>query len=148
MDKGCVLCAPFPQDKVVCEGENWRVIFAGEAAWPGFCRVIWKAHVAEMTDLPLLAQQELTGVVLAVEKAIREVLRPDKVNLASLGNMVPHLHWHVIPRFRDDACFPESIWGQKQRETDGAALARREKMLPELAEAIRRHLRLAGNGLL
>lgn len=148
MEKDCVLCVPMQQENRVCESGNWRVIFADEAAWPGFCRVIWRAHVAEMTDLPLKAQQELMGVVLAVEKAMREILRPDKVNLASLGNMVPHLHWHVIPRFGDDACFPESVWGQKQREADSLALARRKALLPELAEAIRRHLRLSGSVLL
>lgn len=148
MEKDCVLCVPMQQENRVCESGNWRVIFADEAAWPGFCRVIWRAHVAEMTDLPLKAQQELMGVVLAVEKAMREILRPDKVNLASLGNMVPHLHWHVIPRFGNDACFPESVWGQKQREADSLALARRKALLPELAEAIRRHLRLSGSVLL
>lgn len=148
MEKDCVLCVPMQQENRVCESGNWRVIFADEAAWPGFCRVIWRAHVAEMTDLPLKAQQELMGVVLAVEKAMREILRPDKVNLASLGNMVPHLHWHVIPRFGDDTCFPESVWGQKQREADSLALARRKALLPELAEAIRRHLRLSGSVLL
>jgi diadenosine tetraphosphate (Ap4A) HIT family hydrolase len=54
-------------------------------------------------------------VVLATEHALRELMRPDKVNLASFGNMVPHLHWHVIPRFRDDRHFPEPTWGTPQR---------------------------------
>lgn len=148
MERHCALCDSMQQENVVCESGNWRVIFAGEAAWPGFCRVIWRAHVAEMTDLPLQAQQELMGVVLAVEQAMRETLRPDKVNLASLGNMAPHLHWHVIPRFADDACFPESIWGTRQRETEHSVLAGREARLPALADAIRQRLRQAGHTLL
>lgn len=148
MERHCALCVPMQQEDIVCESGNWRVIFAGEAAWPGFCRVIWKAHVAEMTDLPLAAQQELMGVVLAVEGAMREVMRPDKVNLASLGNMVPHLHWHVIPRFADDACFPESVWGKKQRETDSLVLAHRTACQPALADVIRQRLRQAGHALL
>jgi hypothetical protein len=43
------------------------------------------------------------------------VLGAEKVNLASLGNQVPHLHWHVIPRFKDDPHFPFAIWGRKMR---------------------------------
>ena len=54
-------------------------------------------------------------VVAGVEKGLRDLLAPDKVNLASLGNLVPHLHWHVIPRYRDDSHFPEPIWAAPQR---------------------------------
>ncbi len=49
---------------------------------------------------------------------MRELLEPEKINLASFGNMVPHLHWHVIPRFADDPHFPNSVFGARQR--DGA----------------------------
>ena len=45
-----------------------------------------------------------------MEEAQQSVLAPDKINLASLGNMVPHLHWHVIPRWRGDRHFPDPIW--------------------------------------
>ena len=41
---------------------------------------------------------------------MRQVLNPTKINLASLGNMTPHLHWHVIPRFADDVNFPNPVW--------------------------------------
>ena len=43
------------------------------------------------------------------------MLEPHKINLASFGNLTPHLHWHVIPRFEDDPHFPNSIWGERQR---------------------------------
>ncbi len=68
-----------------------------------------------MTDLPTAERIHLMNIVLATEQALRELCRPDKVNLASFGNMVPHLHWHIIPRFADDSHFPESIWGKAQR---------------------------------
>jgi diadenosine tetraphosphate (Ap4A) HIT family hydrolase len=72
---------------------------------------------------------------MTVEAALREIMAPDKINLASLGNVVPHLHWHVIPRYRDDKHFPEPIWGQARRDAAprfaGAALE----------EALRRVLR-------
>jgi diadenosine tetraphosphate (Ap4A) HIT family hydrolase len=55
-------------------------------------------------------------VVFALEQALIQVVQPEKVNLASLGNQVPHLHWHVIPRFKNDPHFPFAIWGRKVRE--------------------------------
>jgi diadenosine tetraphosphate (Ap4A) HIT family hydrolase len=68
-----------------------------------------------MTDLPEPDRMRLFEVVMAVEEAIRHILSPDKVNLASLGNVVPHLHWHVIPRYLDDPHFPAPIWAEARR---------------------------------
>ena len=85
------------------------------AAFPGFCRVIWNHHVAEMTGLPSHDRRHLMNVVFATEAALRSLLRPDKINLASLGNVVPHVHWHVIPRWRDDSHFPSPVWAGAQR---------------------------------
>lgn len=92
-----------------------RVVLVADPDYPGFCRVILNRHVAEMTDLSAAEREALMQVVFAVEAAVRELLKPDKVNLASLGNVVPHLHWHVIPRFRDDRNFPNPIWGEPCR---------------------------------
>jgi diadenosine tetraphosphate (Ap4A) HIT family hydrolase len=68
-----------------------------------------------MTDLPSEQRQRLMDVVFAVETAVREIAKPDKINLASLGNVVPHLHWHVIPRWVDDVNFPDAIWAAPRR---------------------------------
>lgn len=76
----------------------------------GSTRVIWTAHVVEMTDLTVAEQTELLRVVLLVEQVQRAELKPDKVNLAAFGNVVPHLHWHVIPRWQDDPHFPQAVW--------------------------------------
>lgn len=111
----CPLCHPV-RETVLWSGGQCRVILVEDAAYPGFCRVIWQAHVKEMTDLALAQRQDLMSVVFAVEQALRETLRPDKINLASLGNQVPHLHWHVIPRFADDPHFPDPVWAAAQRE--------------------------------
>jgi len=106
-----------------------RVIRADEPDYPGFLRVILNAHVKEMTDLSVADQQALMRVVWAAETALREVLAPDKINLASLGNVVPHLHWHVIARFEDDPHFPNPVWGARLRDTPHAAS-------PDLVEAL------------
>ncbi|WP_253453646.1 HIT family protein [Neisseria perflava] len=86
-----------------------------EAAAPAFCRVIWQQHIAEMTDLSAAERDEIMQMVYKVEAAMRQVFRPAKINLASLGNVVPHLHWHVIARFDNDANFPAPIWAPAVR---------------------------------
>lgn len=95
--------------------ERCRIILVDDSGHAGFCRVIWQDHVKEMTDLSPAERQELMMVVFVVEEVLREALRPDKINLASLGNQVPHLHWHVIPRFADDAHFPDPVWAAPRR---------------------------------
>lgn len=110
----CELCGQ-PGGQVVWEDALCRVVRVDEPDYPGFCRVIWRAHVAEMTDLAPAARMHVLNLMCAVELALRRLYLPDKINLASLGNMVPHLHWHVIPRFRDDRHFPRPIWAEPVR---------------------------------
>ncbi|MEI8401973.1 MAG: HIT family protein [Alcaligenaceae bacterium] len=105
----CLLCHS-PGGAVLWQNEYLRVIDACDALYPGFTRVIWTAHVVEMTDLTAVQQTELLRIVLLVEHVQRAELKPDKVNLAAFGNVVPHLHWHVIPRWQDDPHFPQAVW--------------------------------------
>ncbi len=94
---------------------DWRIVRVDDPNYPGFCRVILNRHVREMSDLPAAEQMALMSVVLAVESAVRRLFQPEKINLASFGNMVPHVHWHIIPRWQDDRHFPEPIWGAVHR---------------------------------
>lgn len=111
----CVLCHP-QKENVVWKNKELRVIQVDDPLFPGYFRVIWNKHIAEMSDLTDDERQLLEKVLLTVEKVVREQMQPDKINWSQLGNMVPHLHWHIIARYRDDSHFPESIWGLKQRE--------------------------------
>lgn len=104
-DTECVFCNGDGGEVVATAGDI-RVVLPNEPDYPGFLRVIWRDHVKEMTDLAPHDSARLLQYVLAAERVLRAVISPDKVNLASLGNMVPHLHWHVIPRFHDDPTFP------------------------------------------
>lgn len=119
-----------------------RVVLVDDAHYPGFCRVILNRHVKEMSNLDEVSRQRLMQVVFETEAAVREVMSPDKINLASLGNVVPHLHWHVIPRFSDDKHFPNPIWGAANREgairnVDGQALkVRLSKVLGQPARQL------------
>jgi diadenosine tetraphosphate (Ap4A) HIT family hydrolase len=117
---------------VVYQTALLRVVLVDDANFPGFCRVIWNQHVAEMTDLAAAERDHLMCTVWQVEAAIRAVMAPHKINLAALGNMVPHLHWHVIPRYRDDTHFPAPIWAPSVRVHHATMLADRRALLPAL----------------
>ena len=113
--ENCELCVS-PGGEVLWDDGFARVVLAGDPDHPGFCRVILKAHAKEMTDLAEAERARLMGIVYAVEALLRELLVPEKINLASFGNVVPHLHWHVIPRFFDDPHFPNSVWSARVRD--------------------------------
>ena len=117
----CALCAP-TNSIVFWQDDFCRVVLLGDIDYPAYCRVELLAHVKEMTDLPPCDRARMMKVVFAVETAIREVMQPDKINLASLGNKTPHLHWHVIPRFENDKHFPNSHWGQALRDSNAVPL--------------------------
>lgn len=134
-DASCELCT-LPGGEVVYRDDNYRVVLVDDERYPGFCRVIWNAHVREMTDLPTAERAILIAAVWQVEEAVREVMQPHKVNVASLGNVVPHLHWHVIPRYEDDAHFPDPVWAAVRRTPASAALAKRAALVPRLREAL------------
>ena len=118
MDPGCCELCQQRGGEIVWEDGLCRVVRAtGREAedHPGLCRVIWNAHVREMTDLRFDERRHLMALVFATEAALRRLCQADKINLASLGNLVPHLHWHVIPRFSDDRHFPAPIWAEARR---------------------------------
>jgi diadenosine tetraphosphate (Ap4A) HIT family hydrolase len=112
--QSCELCTSIGGE-LVWGNALCRVVNIDDPDYPGFCRVILNRHEREMTDLTEDAQREMMRIVFAVEATLRRLLNPDKINLASLGNMTPHVHWHVIPRWRDDRCFPNPIWASEQR---------------------------------
>jgi diadenosine tetraphosphate (Ap4A) HIT family hydrolase len=117
----CELCES-DGGAVLWRDQLCRVVRPRIEGYPGFLRVIVNRHVKEMTDLG--ERERLMRVVFACETVLRGLYQPDKVNLASLGNVVPHVHWHVIARFVDDAHFPDAIWAPARRAaTPRAAVA-------------------------
>jgi diadenosine tetraphosphate (Ap4A) HIT family hydrolase len=135
----CPLCQ---QDggQLVWRGDKLRVIRADEAGFPAFYRVVWHDHVAEFSDLSALERAHCMEVVVQVEQALRDHLQPTKINLATLGNMVAHLHWHVIARFGWDSHFPAPVWAPAQRERDVAQEAAVRGRLAALEAQLRASL--------
>jgi diadenosine tetraphosphate (Ap4A) HIT family hydrolase len=131
----CELCKS--QGGTLVIANEWlRVMLVDEHNYPGYVRVVWNEHVREMTELDDAQRQRLMKTVFAVESAQREVLAPLKINLASLGNMTPHLHWHVIARFADDLHFPQPVWGAPKRTPNDQTLQDRRALVDRLREVI------------
>ena len=136
---GCELCAQ-PGGVVAWSDAHWRVVRVEDADFPAYYRVVANRHTAEFTDLSITQRQRCMALVAAVERVLRELLAPTKVNLAALGNMVPHLHWHVIARFAWDSHFPRPIWGTRQRDVAPPPVARLGVALAVLDAAIEQAL--------
>ena len=142
----CPLCSA-SGGTVVFQAEKFRVIRADEANFPAFYRVIWSAHVAEFSDLNVADRSLCMAAVTAVEQALRAHLQPTKINLAALGNVVPHLHWHVIARFDWDSHFPAPVWCAAQRAPDAAAIAAIQTRLGAVDRMVKIELSALGPAL-
>lgn len=113
-DDHCEFCGS-PGGELIWQDALCRVVSVADANYPGFCRVILNRHEREMTDLSVTERHQVMRIVFAAEAALRRMYQPDKINLASFGNMTPHVHWHVIPRWDNDLHFPHPVWGTAQR---------------------------------
>jgi diadenosine tetraphosphate (Ap4A) HIT family hydrolase len=136
----CALCGP-TSNTLLWQDDFCRVVLLLDADYPAYCRVELLAHVKEMTDLSPHQRARMMKTVFAVELAIREVFNPDKINLASLGNKTPHMHWHVIPRFENDKHFPNSHWAEAIRDSNPAPLD--EKNTKTLTDKIAAYIQCA-----
>lgn len=137
----CPPCPPCPLcstagGTLLWRNDALRVIEVDMPGYPGYLRVIWNQHRAEMSDLSEAERAQLMDTVMLAERVLRDTLAPNKVNLAALGNMVPHLHWHIIPRWRDDPHFPDAIWAAPQRTADPQQEAARRGKLAACRQAL------------
>ena len=81
----------------------------------GYVRLDIIDHVKEMSQLDYTLREMMYSIINTTEKILIDVFDPYKINLASLGNITPHIHWHIISRFKDDNFYPNSIWDSKKR---------------------------------
>lgn len=136
MNPHCVLCRD-EGGVLVHQDALLRIVRVTDTpAHPAFYRVILNRHVAEFSQLPTDERRRVMEAVVAVEQALLAHLQPIKINLASLGNAVPHLHWHVIARAEDDAQFPAPIWSNPVRERAEPDLQRWREALPAVESAL------------
>jgi diadenosine tetraphosphate (Ap4A) HIT family hydrolase len=79
-------------------------------------KVFTKREVKEFSACSTEEKIVIFEAIDIIEKLMLEYYQPQKINIASFGNILPHVHWHVMARFKEDSYFPEPMWGQKQRE--------------------------------
>lgn len=131
----CELCEQAGGD-IIWQDDRLRVVAVADPHYPAYYRLIWQAHVKEMTDLPRADRDWLMRAVFAVEAAIRAVARPDKINIASLGNMVQHVHVHVIGRWTEDRHFPNAVWGEVRRPDAVPAVVDQVRLAAVIRQAL------------
>jgi diadenosine tetraphosphate (Ap4A) HIT family hydrolase len=130
---GCPLCDA-AGGRLVLATPHWRLIHAQEPGFPAFYRLVWNDHVREFSQLEADQRSACMEALVAIERGLLAQLGPTKINLATLGNVVPHLHWHVIARFEWDSHFPGPVWAAAQREADVKQLADVAAKLPALEQ--------------
>ena len=136
MTAGCHFCDS-DGGRVVVRTPQWRLVHAQEAGFPAFWRLVWNEHVREFSELPADQRHACVDALVAIEQVLLAQLQPTKVNVASLGNAVPHLHWHVVARFDWDSHFPTPVWCPAQREAPADRLREVEARLPAIEEQLR-----------
>lgn len=134
-EPGCELCCQ-PGGVLLWREADWRVVRVEDAAFPGFYRLISNHHATEFSQLSPAARARCLHLLVWLETLVIQHLQPTKVNLASLGNVVPHVHWHVVARFEWDGHFPSPIWAQAQRLAPTESLLRIQSLLPDLDAAV------------
>lgn len=88
-----------------------RVLVIKDANYPWLLLAPRRAEAVEIVDLDEVAQAQLMTEINRVARALQDVTKPDKLNIAALGNVVPQLHVHIIARRKNDAAWPRPVWG-------------------------------------
>ncbi|MGO3926719.1 HIT family protein [Rhodopseudomonas pseudopalustris] len=88
-----------------------RVLIIKDAHYPWLLLVPRREDITEIIDLDEVAQAQLMAEIARVGRALKEVTKCDKLNVAALGNVVPQLHVHIIARRTSDAAWPRPVWG-------------------------------------
>lgn len=115
---GCSMCTKWQDDADlrITELDDCYVVLNRDQFFPGYSFVLAKAHVTELFHLDVATRQGIIEEVNRVAAALHRVFKPTKINYELLGNMVPHMHWHLVPRFSDDPLWPKPIWSEPHEE--------------------------------
>jgi len=137
-DAACVMCSRYGGsggELHVADLDLSRVFLHEDQFFPGYVLLVLRRHVTELYDLPAPERATLMEEVSRVAQALARVFRPVKMNYELLGNLVPHIHWHLVPRLATDPGLRAPIWTVEHRPAPLAPAAARERI-----ETIRRAL--------
>jgi len=112
------MCTRWEQDADlrILETEHAYVVLNRDQFFPGYTLLFTREHVTELFHLDHAVRQALMEDVSRVAQALYTVFAPAKMNYELLGNMVPHIHWHLVPRFADEPLWPRPIWSEPHDE--------------------------------
>lgn len=99
----------YSNDLIKIEIEN------SEIPW---LKIFTQKAVKEFSQCNEATKKEIYRLLDIIEKEMIAYYNPEKINIASFGNYVPHVHFHIMARFKEDSYFPEPMWGEKQREAN------------------------------
>ena len=114
----CPMCRRWDadQDLRIIELPHSYVVLNRDQYFPGYTLLFTKNHVTELFHLDPAVRSSLMEEVSAVAEALHAVYKPSKINYELLGNMVPHIHWHIIPRFSSEPLWPRPVWAESHDE--------------------------------
>jgi diadenosine tetraphosphate (Ap4A) HIT family hydrolase len=114
----CPMCRRWDEhsDLRIIELEHSFAVLNRDQYFPGYTLLFTRQHATELFHLDHAVRTALMEEVSTVAKALHTLFQPDKINYELLGNMVPHIHWHLIPRFATDPLWPRPIWAESHEE--------------------------------
>lgn len=126
----CPMCRKWVDDAdlQVVELEHCYVLLNRDQFFPGYSFVFTKEHVTELFHLDLTTRQAVVEEVSRVAEVLNKTFEPTKMNYELLGNMVPHMHWHLVPRFDSDPLWPKPIWAEPHEEVHLSAAEYAERI--------------------
>lgn len=98
--------------------ENHLIKIEIEPSEIPWLKIFTQEVIKEFSQCCNETKQEIFRALDIIEKEMLEYYKPEKINIASFGNYVPHVHFHIMARFKEDSYFPEPMWGRQQREAD------------------------------
>jgi diadenosine tetraphosphate (Ap4A) HIT family hydrolase len=115
----CPMCTKWQDDADlrIAELDHCRVLLNRDQFFPGYTFVFTRTHVTELFHLDRPTRAAVMEEVTAVAAALYTAFSPAKINYELLGNMVPHMHWHLVPRFTHDSLWPRPIWSEPHDPT-------------------------------
>lgn len=136
----CSMCTKWEDEPglQIAELEQCRVMLNRDQFFPGYCFVFTKEHVTELFHLDPEVRNSVMAEVSRVAEALYTAFAPAKINYELLGNMVPHMHWHLVPRFTTDPLWPRPIWSEAHDpvELTSAEYAGRVALIRKTLEAL------------
>ncbi|PLX75878.1 MAG: HIT family protein [Desulfuromonas sp.] len=131
----CPMCRKWQDDAdlQIAELEQCYVLLNRDQFFPGYCFVFTREHVTELFHLDVATRQAVIEEVNDVAAALAAVFKPAKMNYELLGNMLPHMHWHLVPRFTTEPLWPKPIWSEPHDEVQltGAEYAERIELIKD-----------------